>query len=194
MTDDKIPREALDLVRETNEAIWRIAHYRQWPTAADDWERTVTECLVKLTRFHLNDGRKLKGPTGAGLGSGSVNWLLKPARLWEELFHNSTRGVGSKMELAFGPVIRVDANITLVVVFGHDNPFRLVWPQGEDFGYRMLCDLEGEMVSYWCLNAVRQLGFVGLMYPSSTDRLVDDPKPKRPSRRRRGSQPPDQPD
>jgi hypothetical protein len=172
-----------DVQREVNELAERYVVHRLIPV---NKERARTEYLVKLTHLALTDGLKSKRASGRGLARGQ-NWLLKPLRLWEELCYQSTRGQRTGRAYLFGPVTRIDADTALLVVFGHEHPYRLVWRQGENFGYRKLSENDSAVLAVLDLDAVRELGFVDFSWPPDLEGFGDEPEPKRPTRRRRGS-------
>jgi hypothetical protein len=172
-----------DVKREVDELTERYVVHRVIP---DDKERALKEFLAKLKQLDVTDGLNSRKASGKGLASGQ-NWLLQPLRLWEELCYLSTRGRRWGRLFLFGPVTRVDADTVLLVVNGHEHPYRLVWGQGTNFIYRKLSQDEHAAVSMLYLWTVRELGFVDFSWPPDLVGFGDEPEPKRPTRRRRGS-------
>lgn len=172
-----------DVQREVKELTERYVLHRLRP---DNWDRAVKEYLAKLTQLDMADGLKSKRASGKGL-AGRRNWLLKPLRLWEELCYQSTRGLRLGRQYLFGPVMWVDADTALLVVFGHHDPYRLVWRQGENFGYRKLDHDEMAVLAAMHLDTVRDFGFVDFSWPPDLGASGDEPEKRPPTRRRRGS-------
>lgn len=172
-----------DVQREVDELTERYVVHALPP---DNWERAVKELLTKLTQLDMADGLKSKRASGRGLARGQ-NWLLKPLRLWEELCYQSTRGRRRGRMFLFGPVTRVDADTALLVVFGHEDPYRLIWRKGENFGYRKLGQDEMAVLAAMNLDYVRDFGFVDFSWPPDLEGFGDEPESKRLTRRRRGS-------
>lgn len=172
-----------DVRRELAELAERYVVHRLIPV---NKEQARTEYLAKLKQLDLTDGLKSKRASGRGLRRGQ-NWLLKPLRLWEELCYQSTRGQRMGRAYMFGPVTRLDADTALLVVFGHDDPYRLIWRVGENFGYRKLSANDAAVLEVLDMDTVREFGFVDFSWPPVFEEFEDEPGPKRPTRRRRGS-------